>query len=216
MIRAIIVDDHTLFAEAVGAALADRGYRVEKVVRTGREAVEAARRIRPDLVIMDLQLPDGNGVDVGRAIVEQVPSTKVLAVTGDRDPELVWRSMRAGFHGFVTKESSMSTLVESLDAVLSGRTVTPRGGRGSRGEEEGIWSRPSSEPLTPREQEILRLLARGARTRQIAGMLHIATNTVRSHVQALLSKLGAHSRLEAVAIARRRGLLVDLDDATIG
>jgi len=213
MITAMIVNDHALFAEAVGEVLADRGYRVEGLVRTGKDAVEAARRTRPDLVLMDLRLSDGNGVEVGRAIAEQVPSTKVLAVTGDRDPDLVSRTMRAGFHGYVTKEASMSTLVESLDAVLAGRIVTPGGVSGPWS--DGVRPREARlEPLTPREREILQLLAQGQRTAQIASTLHIAKNTVRSHVQTVLSKLGAHSRLEAVALARRRGLLSGFGDGS--
>ena len=215
VIRTVIVDDHTLFAEAVGVVLAHRGYQVEGVARTGKDAIEIARKVRPDLVLMSLGLPDGNGLEVGRTIAEHVPSVKVLAFNADRDPDLVWRTVRAGFHGYVTKESTISTLVESLDAVLAGRIVTPRG------EREGTFDqvRPSEsrwERLTPREREILILLGRGHRTGQIAGSLHISTNTVRSHVQALLTKLSAHSRLEAVAIARRRGLLDDLWETSNG
>jgi two-component system, NarL family, nitrate/nitrite response regulator NarL len=213
-IRTVIVNDHTLFAEAVGAVLADRGYRVEGVLRTGKDAVEVARRTQPDLVLIDLRLPDGNGVDIGRTIAEQVPSAKVLAVTGGRDPDLVWRTMRAGFHGFVTKEASVSTLVESLDAVMAGRIVTPSGP--PHPSSDYARTRARMEPLTPREREILQLLAQGQRTAQIATILYISKNTVRSHVQSLISKLGAHSRLEAVALARRRGLLLELGQPTNG
>ena len=200
-VRALIVDHHVLFAEAVSAALADHGYRIEKLVHSGQEAVAAARAIQPDLVLMELRLPDGYGVEVGRAIARHAPQTRIVAVTAGRDPDLVTRSLRAGFHGFVSKESPMALLVESLDAVMSGGTAAP----GGDGERPGAWRPPGPlDSLTPREEEILDLLAQGVLTSEIAARLHIATNTVRSHIQSILSKLGAHSRLEAVAIARRR------------
>jgi two-component system, NarL family, nitrate/nitrite response regulator NarL len=205
MIRAVIVDDQTLFAEAISAALEAKGYHVVEVVSGGSDAVDVARKVRPDLVLMDL--PHGD-VDLGRRIVKELPTAKVLALTGRRDPELVYQTMRAGFHGFVTKHAGMAQFVESLDAVFEGRRVVP--GRATLEVRTGD-DRPRSggiptEPLTPREQQILDLLGEGVRTRQIAAALHIAPNTVRSHVQALLTKLRVHSRLEAVAFARRHHL----------
>lgn len=211
MIRVVIADDHVLFAEAMSAALVQRGYQVEKVVRTGKDAVEAVGELRPDLVLLDLNLPDSSGVEVGRVIGHVAPATKILVVTAGNDPKLVWRSMRAGFRGYVTKESSMSTFLDAIESVLAGRTVTPPRPRIAETPSVDPRGKAPLEALTPREQQILDLLASGARTKQIASMLHIANNTVRSHVQAVLSKLGAHTRLEAVAIARREGLLLDPD-----
>jgi two-component system nitrate/nitrite response regulator NarL len=205
--RALIVDDHALFAQAIGSLLEREGFEVVGVVGTGREALESVRRARPDLVLLDLRLPDRSGLDVGMAILDESPSTKLVAVSALNDSASVGDAIRAGFRGYVTKEAGVSHLVRSLEAVVEGTTVLPR----------EVGRRPAADPreqqasalvgqLTPREREILQLLSDGATTKAIALRLHIAPNTVRSHVQGLFSKLQVHSRLEAVALAARHGL----------
>jgi two-component system nitrate/nitrite response regulator NarL len=205
--RALIVDDHALFAQAIGSLLEREGFEVVGVVGTGREALESVRRARPDLVLLDLRLPDRSGLDVGMAILDESPSTKLVAVSALNDSASVGDAIRAGFRGYVTKEAGVSHLVRSLEAVVEGNTVLPR----------EVGRRPAADPreqqasalvgqLTPREREILQLLSDGATTKAIALRLHIAPNTVRSHVQGLFSKLQVHSRLEAVALAARHGL----------
>jgi len=208
MTRALIVDDHALFAEAIGAALEREGYEVVDVVGTGREALEAVRRTQPDLVLLDLGLPDRSGVEVGTAILRECPATKLLAVSARTDTESVGEAGRAGFHGYVTKEASVSHLVRSLDAVVRGHAVIPResGRRVAAADPAQRHAWRLAAHLTRREREILQLLVDGATTKDIARRLHIAPNTVRSHVQGLLSKLQVHSRLEAVALAARYGL----------
>ncbi len=208
MTRALIVGDHALFAEAISAILEYEGCEVVDVVATGHEALEAARRVHPALVLMDLGLPDRSGVEVGMAILAENPSTELLAVSALNDPEPVREALRAGFHGYVTKEAGISYLVRSLGAVIEGHTVIPReAGRRVAADDPGQrQALQLAARLTPREREILQLLVQGSTTKDIAGRLHIAPNTVRSHVQALLSKLQVHSRLEAVAFATRHGL----------
>lgn len=212
MTRILIVDDHRLFAEAVGTALADEGYEVVAVAATGAEAVATARLFRPDLVLMELELPDASGVDVGSEILREHPDGRVLAVSDSADPGSIQATVEAGFHGYVTKDASIAHLVESLRAVAGGEVVIPSSaslgdgsaGNGSAGEQH------LAAALTTREWEILGFLSHGLPTREIARRLHIAPNTVRSHVQALLSKLQVHSRLEAVAVARRNRLIRDV------
>ena len=208
MTRALIVDDHALFAQAIGSMLEREGFDVVGIVGTGREALESVRRARPDLVLLDLRLPDRSGLDVGMAIIEASPSTKLVAVSALNDSASVADTIRAGFHGYVTKEAGVSHLVRSLEAVVEGNTVLPRevGRRPTADPREQRASRLVSQ-LTPREREILQLLSDGATTKAIALRLHIAPNTVRSHVQGLFSKLQVHSRLEAVALAARHGLI---------
>jgi DNA-binding NarL/FixJ family response regulator len=205
--RALIVDDHALFAQAIGSMLEREGYVID-VVGTGQEALEAVQRTHPDLVLLDLDLPDRSGLDVGMAILEESPTTKLLAVSALNDAGSVREAIQAGFHGYVTKASGVDQLVSSLNAVLEGHAVIPSETAGRRGptEPHDLQALRLAAQLTPREREILQLLADGLTTRAIARRLHIAPNTVRSHVQGLLSKLQVHSRLEAVAFAARHGL----------
>jgi two-component system, NarL family, nitrate/nitrite response regulator NarL len=202
--RILIVDNHRLFAEAIGGALSQRGFELVGVVRTAFDAVETALRVKPDLVLVELGLPDGSGLSAGRAILLEQPTVRVVAVTGSADLGAIRATVEAGFHGFMTKDSSINQLVDALRAVAVGNTVLPDiRGWGERGGEEG--AEPAA--LTSREREILRLLAQGIATREMALRLHIASHTVRSHVQSILSKVGVHSRLKAVAFARRKGLI---------
>ncbi len=215
MRRTLIVDDHALFAQAIGSMLEREGYEIVDIVGTGREALECARRTRPDLVLLDLGLPDRSGVDVGAAILGASPSTKLLAVSALNDTASVGDAIRAGFHGYVTKDAGISHLVRSLEAVIEGHTVLPREAARRSTAVDPREQRASRlvGQLTPREREILQLLSDGATTKAIARRLHIAPNTVRSHVQGLLSKLQVHSRLEAVALAARYGLTPSAETA---
>lgn len=207
MTRALIVDDHALFAQAIGSMLEREGFVID-VVGTGQEALEAVQRTHPDLVLLDLDLPDRSGLDVGMAILAESPTTKLLAVSALNDAGSVREAIQAGFHGYVTKASGVEQFVSSLNAVLEGHAVIPSEATGHRSSSEprDLQALRLAAQLTPREREILQLLADGLTTRAIARRLHIAPNTVRSHVQGLLSKLQVHSRLEAVAFAARHGL----------
>ena len=206
MVRALIVDDHTLFAEALGGALRREGH-VTAVAGTGAEALGHVRREGPDIVLLDLGLGAESGLDVGASILAERPDTKLLAVTAGADAALVDDAVAAGFHGYVRKDAGLADLVASVEAVMAGRSVLPP----SEGEVAVDGSRDVgaqlAASLTSREVEILRLLADGTTTKEIASRLHIASNTVRSHVQAVMSKLQVHTRLGAVAFAQRHGLL---------
>jgi two-component system, NarL family, nitrate/nitrite response regulator NarL len=206
--RTLIVDGYLLFAEALGAALAGEGYEIVGAFGSEVEAVEAAGRIRPDLILVGLNLSDGRGIDAGAAILERSPSATIVAMGEVASFPLAQDAIRAGFHGYVTKDSGIAPLVDALRVVAGGTGPADVPGRWSGG--GGDRRRPEPRPwgsLTSREREILVLLAQGIATRDIAVLLHIAPHTVRSHVQSLMFKLGVHSRLEAVASARRRGLI---------
>lgn len=205
--RALIVDDHAMFAQAISSMLEREGFEIVGVVGNGREALEAVRRSHPDLVLLDVGLPDRGGLDVGMAILEESPATKLLAVSAIEDVGAVREAIRAGFHGYVTKRAGVSHLVRSLDAVMGGHTVLPREvGLARPADQRDRRAMKLAAALTPREREILQLLVDGATTKEMARRLHIAPNTVRSHVQGLLSKLQVHSRLEAVSFAARHDL----------
>lgn len=207
--RVLVVDDHQLFAETIRWLMERQGMAVD-LAPDAQEALHRCRQDRPDLVLLDLGLPGGDGMAVGRAILEEFPQTKVVVVTALRDPRMVREALRAGFHGYLTKDLPVSRFIDALRAALADQVVIPqqlaratsvRGGR--RESPETLLA----EQLTPREREVLALLAQGASSQAIARRLSITHNTVRSHVQSILNKLQVGSRLEAVAFAIRNGLL---------
>jgi two-component system nitrate/nitrite response regulator NarL len=204
------VDDHQLFADVIKTVLVDQGMEVVGSARTGAEGLAAARETQPDIVLVDLGLPDCAGVDVGRKILEERPETKVLAVTASADPRSVRDTMRAGFHGYVTKDTSLAQFVSSVRAAVEGQVVLPHrlasaaAGSVSADQRHALLL---AEQLSPREREVLALLVDGATSATIARNLSLSPNTVRTHVQSILTKLQAHSRLEAATFAVKYGIV---------
>jgi two-component system nitrate/nitrite response regulator NarL len=218
-IRTVIVDDHTLFAEAVRATLEARGIRVVGVAANGAAALEAVGSHRPDLVLMDLGLPDRSGLAVGAEIVEEWPETKVLALTALDDPRAVKEAMRSGFHGYVMKDIPAAKFVEAVLATMGGQAVVPyrlaARAAGVRSTTERAVALMADQ-LTYRELDVLRLLAEGLPGDAIARKLEISRNTVRTHVQNVLTKLQVHSRLEAATFAVRHGIVDPPQSSNVG
>ena len=216
-IRVLIVDDHLLFADVIHRTLEADGMDVVAAVATGGEALSVFRDERPDLVLVDLALPDRSGLAVGQAIMEQAPGTVVVALTAMDDPQLVKQVIRAGFRGYVTKDCPVSQLREAIAQAMGGRVVVAvpsrRSSSGTGGsKKEGVALLAGQ--LTPREREVLALLAQGAGSADMARHLGISPNTLRTHVQSVLTKLQVHSRLEAASFAVRNELVWDGDRRT--
>ena len=181
---------------------------VVAVATTGAEASELMRLHRPDLVLVDIGLPDESGLVVGRRILEAYPEAKVVVLTALLSPATVREAVRIGFHGYLTKDAPVSRFASSLRAVVEGQVVFPRrlaSAIARSSGEDGLEL--LSSHLTAREREVLGLMAEGLGGTDIAGRLGITTNTVRTHIQGILTKLQVHSRLEAVAFAHRRGIV---------
>src|SRR2546423_2333660 len=206
-IRVVIVDDERLFAELMRVALrgAD-GISVEAVVHDVKSAVTALNQHKPDVVLADYHLPDGTGADIARAVRNTLPDTSVLVLTADPSAATLNDVARSGAVGHMTKERGFAEVVESVRAAASGEILFAPSEL-QRLLLESAAHKKIIEPLTARELEVLRLLASGTSTTAAAESLGISTATLRAHVQAVLRKLGAHSRLEAVAEAARLGLV---------
>jgi DNA-binding NarL/FixJ family response regulator len=216
LIRVLVLDDHMMFAESLSRLLRDEtDIDVVATAATLREAVDAAAREQPDVVIVDFLLPD---CDIGRAAAELravAPDVKLLVVTAYNDRAALVAALDAGCDGFVTKDRAARDVVHAMRAIRAGRREV------SIEVLAQAWSTPPGtllppgaapvpiERLTPRENEVLALLAGGRSSSDIAERLGVSVNTVRNHVQRVFTKLGAHSRIEAVAIAVERGLLDD-------
>jgi two-component system nitrate/nitrite response regulator NarL len=196
----LIVDGDLLFVEAIRGALEDYGMLVVDISRT-EETVELMERFLPDLILMDLRLPDRGGLDAGRMVLNRWPETRILAVTRLDDRAAGDEALRLGFFGYLAKDASVAQLVSSIRSVLDGRFVvpyelSPDRQHSSRSDDAKVI--PSQ--LSPREDEVLLLLAQGSDGASISRTLGISGSTVRMHVKSILAKLHIHSRLDAAAL----------------
>ncbi|MGW6446597.1 response regulator [Lentzea sp. NPDC055074] len=205
MTRVVLVEDHDMVAEAIGMALERAGIEVIAHASTLATALVETREGRPDVVLLDRRLPDGDGT----ALIGDLVGTgaKVLVLTGEATASVAARVAEAGGAGLILKSARLDELVESVRRVAAGAVVfDPKLLAGVLDRLTGRV-KVAGASLTAREQETLLLLADGAATDQISSRLGVARNTARNHVQRVLDKLGARSKLEAVSIARREGLL---------
>lgn len=205
-IRVVIVDDHAMVAESLTRLLENEDdMHVVALAVSVAGAIEAARTCQPDVIVMDYGLPDGDGVAATVRIRDEWPRMKVLLLTGSGGSDVVAAALDAGCVGYVEKTNAAASLTAAVRSVHAGEAVLPQAGLSSllaRGAEPG----PDSI-LTKREREILRHVARGGSNKAIAAELTVSLSTVRTHVQSILKKLGAHSKLEAVSMAREQGML---------
>ena len=207
-IRVFIVDDHEIFVESLGRLLAIHpNVRLAGSARTAAEAIKVVQAYTPDVILMDFDLPDGNGADTTETIKSIMPEVKVVMLTSWSDHETLSRAVTAGCSGFVSKGESGETLMAAIVAAHHGeipeKFVELRGvlGRLQR------TNRGIGADLNPRELEVLELMAAGATNKVLASELYISVNTVRNHVQNIFYKLDVHSKLEAVATAVQEGIL---------
>ncbi len=209
-LRVLIVDDHMLFAEVIRSTLEKLGMEVVASARDARQGLEAARRERPELVLVDIGLPDESGLALGRKILEELPEAKVVAVTALNDRTAINEAVLLGFHGYVKKTTGVDKFVSSIQAVMDGQVVLPEEVAKPPAPPRTLEDRRAEiliRQLTPREREILSLLVKGAASEDIANALGLTPNTVRTHVRNILMKLDVNSRLKAAAFAMRHGLI---------
>jgi len=211
--RIIIVDDHVLFREGLSAILKQEAD-IEVVGLTGtiREAVEAVDRLKPDIVLMDFNLPDGTGVEATQEILQENPNCKVVFITMSDDEGDMLSAIHSGAVGYLLKNMSPSKLAASLRSVQRGESALSRGmtrrlmQEFSRTSEPDGGSDPTLGKLTPREKDILVELEAGKSNQEIADKLVISLNTVKYHVHSILEKLNLQNRREAEKFAREHGI----------
>jgi DNA-binding NarL/FixJ family response regulator len=206
--RLLIVDDHEMFAESLRVALdSENDIEVVGTATTIAQAGELVVRSSPDVVLLDNRLPDGSGVDAIPDIKALRPAAKVVVLTAAAEDSSLVAATEAGCAGFILKTSPLEELVSAVRTAAAGEIVV-----GSDlltrllSRLHHQQAQPPSE-LTTREREILQLIAEGLTNSAIASRLYISVNTVRNHVQSVLSKLSAHSKLEALSIAIRDGII---------
>jgi len=213
-LRILLADDHALVRRGAGEVLhTQHGWRVIGEAANGLEAVEKTMKLKPDVAILDISMPELDGVEVVRQIREAVPDAKVLVLTMHESDQMVQRALDAGAHGYILKSDLTDSLPRAVEAIVEGkRFLTPKvseivlegflntGNNHRQGERAGART-------TPREIEIIRLLAEGKSNKEIASMLGIAVRTVETHRAKIMLKLGLHSITELVHYAIRHKII---------
>jgi DNA-binding NarL/FixJ family response regulator len=211
-VRVMVVDDHPMWRDAVERDLQAAGFEVVGVAANGTEALARFPACRPQVVVLDLQIPGPNGVEVTAEVLRQDPSARVLILSASGEQADVLDAVKAGATGYLVKSASRSELLDAVRRVAAGDTVFTPGLAGLvlgefRRLNEGGPPTSSSEPaLTERETEVLRMVAKGMSYKQIAERLVLSHRTVQNHVQNTLRKLQMHNRVELTRYAIEQGL----------
>jgi two-component system, NarL family, nitrate/nitrite response regulator NarL len=202
--KVLLCDDHRLMLDCLAAVFEERGDTVE-LASTPEQAAALLAADGADVCVLDLGFPTAGGAEGVRLVREAAPATPVVIFSGTLDPSELDDARAAGAHGYVSKDHSVYSLVEAVDRVATGDASTT-----------GAWESPGASPskadqtnhfLTPRERQALEGLVQGKNTTQLAHWMGVRESTVSTHVQTVLAKLGAHSRLEAVALAMSNRLV---------
>jgi DNA-binding NarL/FixJ family response regulator len=213
-IRVMVVDDHPMWRDAVERDLAAAGLEVVAVAANGREALARYPAARPDVVVLDLQIPEPDGIAVTATLSQQDPGVKILVLSASDDQGNVLAAVKAGATGYLVKSASREELLSAVRRTSEGDPVFSPGLAGLvLGEFQRISDEPGPEGddsgLTPRETEVLKMVAKGMSYRQIAERLVLSHRTVQNHVQSTLGKLQMHNRVELTRYAIERGLDAD-------
>lgn len=201
-IRVLVVDDHVLLRQGIASLLGcEADMEVVAEATTGQEAIERFRQHRPDVTLMDLQMPGLSGIDAITAICSEFPDARIVVLTTYSGDVQVVRAIRAGARGYLLKSLLRNDLLETIRAVHAGKKrLTPEIAA-------ELAEHATSDSLTAREIEVLRLVAGGNANKEIAAQLSVAEDTVKGHVKNILAKLGANDRTHALTIALKRGII---------
>ena len=206
-IRLLVADDHPMLREGLVAVLSTQpDFDIIGEAVDGAEVVRLAEALRPDVILLDLEMPDVDGVAALEGLRDAVSAARAIVFTAYDTDERILRSLRAGARGYLLKDASRQEIFDAVRTVHAGGSLL----------EPGVTTRlldhvreggEQTEPLTPRELEVLALISEGLHNSEIAGRLFVTERTVKFHVSSILAKLGADNRTEAVALAARRGLI---------
>jgi len=208
--KVVLADDHQILRDGVRLLLEKAGIHVVGEAASGREAIAEAKRSRPDVVVIDIAMPELNGVDATRRLTAEIPGVKVIALSMNVDRRDVLAMLNAGAVGYVVKSAASEELLAALHAVADGQTYLSPAIAGYVGDRAIRGAIPSHErpdgPLSPREREVLQLIAEGRSSKEVASALQIAVPTVESHRRQIMNKLKLRTVAELTKYAIREGL----------
>lgn len=208
----VLVDDHTIWRGGVRSMLEDTEFVVVGEAGSGHEALEIVSQMQPDIVLMDIRMAGGDGLEALVAIKQQMPQRIVVMLTTYDNPTYMARAVAGGAAGYLLKGIEREALLEALSSIARGEMLLTAQEltHSLRGiSKQAAASSDLNEPLTERELEVLRLLATGLSNRDIASILFIAESTVKSHVEHIIGKLGVSDRVQAAVWAARQGMLAE-------
>jgi len=208
-IRLLLADDHRMLRESLRRSLSEMGFTVVGEARDGIEAVDMARSVRPHVVLMDITMPRLGGVEATRQVCQELPGTKVIALTMHADQDIVHKAIDAGATGYLIKDCSISEITQAIEAVVQGDTALSPALAASMLAEvrrRGEKKRPS-RIVTAREEEVLQHIADGLSTPEVAEHMYISQKTVKNHLASIYQKLEARDRTQAVLQAVRMGIV---------
>jgi DNA-binding NarL/FixJ family response regulator len=206
--RVLLADDHRIFTEALKALLADE-FELAGVVEDGRALVEAARALRPDVIVADISMPVQNGIDALAELKQHDPDVRVVFLTMHRNVAYARRALELGAAGFVLKHSASAELVMAVHAALQGRTFVTPDLAADLISAAGPGAQRTADPaaLTPRQRDVLQLLAGGKSVKEIAAVLGLSPRTVEDHKYRMMETLGLENNVELVRFALEHGLV---------
>jgi DNA-binding NarL/FixJ family response regulator len=210
----VIADDHAVVREGMRRMLAGSRVVIEGEGATGRQAVELTRKLRPDVVLLDIRMPDSDGLAALREIKRELPEIPVVMLTAYDEPAWLVQAIAHGAAGYLLKSMSKEDLVAAIEAVVNGGNLVKAASLtevihrlASDQSDAGPALTGDVSKLTPREQEVLALMTEGLTNQQIGEVLHVAPSTIKSHVQNVILKLGASDRTQAAVMAVRAGIV---------
>lgn len=208
MIQVVIVDDHEVFRRGLKGLLAEEpGIEFAGEASSGEDAVRICRQLQPDVVLMDIHMPGGNGIEAVRELVKDTQVKILMLTVSEKDQDLV-NAIHAGADGYLLKNAKPAQLVSAIrDVAAGGGALSPEITPAILRKVARTWAGGSLPSISPRESEVLALLAKGASTAEIAAILTISDNTVKTHISRIMKKLNASNRTEAVARAIALGVL---------
>jgi DNA-binding NarL/FixJ family response regulator len=207
-VTVLVVDDHLMFAESLVRLLSDeQDISVLGFATTGAEGIRLASELKPRVALVDYQMPDQDGVAVAAEIKRRDATTMVVMLTGSASDRVLLSAIEAGCSGFITKDRAAQEVASAVRSAAAGEALISPALLARLLPKLGRAHKSIGADLTEREREILTALALGGTNQAIAGQLHLSVNTVRNYVQSVLTKLGAHSKLEAVTTAVREGVI---------
>ena len=206
-LRILIAEDQRLIGEGFSSLLRGAGFDVVGEATDGHEAVRLSEQLRPDVAVLDISMPGLNGIDAARAIQRSCPDTKTLIVTMHSDDAYVVDALRAGIGGYVLKSQAGPDLVSAINQVVQGNVYLSPGISGALANAVRSNVDVPEDPLTPREREVLQLVAEGMTSKEVSNMLHVSPKTVDAHRASIMRKLDLHDTAGLVRYAIRRGLI---------